>query len=73
MEELINVVHTRQLLIIIDRCRQLIQNSKDEFNMFLKGMVDKTIKIKYIVITQDQDDVTRIRDKIEVQVSDLSP
>jgi len=48
---IINILHEKKYLIIIDRCHMLIEKSRESFNKFLGKLVKRTLKTKIIVIT----------------------
>lgn len=57
IEDIIRVINQNKYLIIIDNIRSLVKHSKHDFNKFLQELLDRTQKIKVIVISDNNEDV----------------
>lgn len=57
IEDILKVIRERKYLIIIDRCRLLVQKNKEAFNEFLVALVERSQRIKLIVITPNIKDI----------------
>lgn len=56
-ENLIGVLHGRKMLIIIDKTKSLLADAKDSFSRFLEQLVQRTLKNKFIIITNSKSDL----------------
>ena len=57
-EHIISIIHERKYLVIIDKCKKLLKEAKDQFNRFLGNLVNRTLKTKFIIITTQEEDIT---------------
>lgn len=74
-EDLIGIIHSRKLLFIIDKCRYILESSKDPFKMFLDNVISQTLKSKFIVITAERNDIEtkeNIKFKQHLEIPELS-
>jgi hypothetical protein len=57
-QDLIGIIINRKILFIIDKCKSILETSKDAFKKFLDMIITDTHKNKFIVITPEKDDIT---------------
>lgn len=56
-KDLIGIIHNRKLLFIINKCKYILESSREPFKKFLDKMISQTLKNKFIVITADRNDI----------------
>lgn len=63
------------ILIIIDKCKKILEEGKDSFNKTLKYLIENTSFAKIMVVTRLKDDITSNKEftfKVPVEIGDLT-
>lgn len=72
-EDIIRSIDSHRYVIIIDQCQAMIQTNKVKFNKFLRKLLEQTEKPKFIIISQNDEDIFEEKlNKTLAQVLDLS-
>ena len=72
-EQLCDIIKTSHILIIIDKCRRMMEEGKDPFNKTLNFILTNTLNVKILVVSQNKEDINdKIEYKVELQIAELS-
>ena len=57
LDKLKKAIGNQPILIIIDNCKQIIKENRQDFNMILKELAESTVFLRFIVISENIDDL----------------
>ena len=72
-EQLCEIIRSSHLLIILDKCKNILEQSKSSINKTLKELIENTTYAKILVVTKEKDDITEeVKFKVQMQIKELT-
>ena len=68
-----DIIKSYSILIIIDKCKKILDEGKLSFNKTLKFLIENTTYAKIMVITRQKEDILdEYSFKIPIEITDLT-